>query len=51
MNEDLFNQIKNKLKSNFYLMNDEWLRDCVEFYVDQHKNVNNNFKPMTNQNI
>ncbi|XP_076165965.1 uncharacterized protein LOC143145965 isoform X2 [Ptiloglossa arizonensis] len=38
MNEDLFNQIKNKLKSNFYLMNDEWLRDCVEFYVDQHKN-------------
>ncbi|XP_043516463.1 recQ-mediated genome instability protein 1-like [Frieseomelitta varia] len=38
MNENIFRQIKSKLKSEFYSMNNEWLRDCIEFYVDQHKN-------------
>ncbi|XP_053984275.1 recQ-mediated genome instability protein 1-like isoform X1 [Hylaeus volcanicus] len=41
MNEVLFKQIKSRLKSEFYLMNDEWLRDCVEFFVDQHTNPSN----------
>lgn len=44
MNGDIFKGIKNRLKLEFYLMNDEWLRDCIEFYVNQHTNVNNNFK-------
>lgn len=44
MNEDLFRRIKNTLKLEFYLMNDEWLRDCVEFFVNQNTNVNNNFR-------
>ncbi|KAK1132769.1 hypothetical protein K0M31_014145 [Melipona bicolor] len=38
MNENLFKQIKSKLKSECYSMNNEWLRDCIEYYVDQHKN-------------
>ncbi|CAD1472451.1 unnamed protein product, partial [Heterotrigona itama] len=38
MNENIFRQIKSKLKSECYSMNNEWLRDCIEFYVDQHKN-------------
>ena len=46
MNENLFRQIKSKLKSECYSMNNEWLKDCIEFYVDQHKNVNINFKYM-----
>ncbi|XP_015440111.1 PREDICTED: recQ-mediated genome instability protein 1-like [Dufourea novaeangliae] len=41
MNEDLFKRTKADLKSEFYLMNDDWLRDCIEFYVDQHKNPSN----------
>ncbi|XP_031831640.1 recQ-mediated genome instability protein 1 [Nomia melanderi] len=41
MNDDSFKRIKAKLKSEFYLMNDDWLRDCVEFYVDQHRNPSN----------
>lgn len=43
MNENIFRQIKNRLKLECYLMNDEWLRDCIEFYMNQHKNVNINF--------
>ncbi|XP_043255749.1 recQ-mediated genome instability protein 1-like isoform X1 [Colletes gigas] len=42
MNENLFNQIKSRLKLEFYLMNDEWLRDCIEYYMDQHRNTSNN---------
>ncbi|XP_076637320.1 uncharacterized protein LOC143349730 isoform X2 [Colletes latitarsis] len=42
MNENLFNQIKSRLKLEFYLMNDEWLRDCIEYYIDQHRNTSNN---------
>ncbi|XP_076233777.1 uncharacterized protein LOC143178808 [Calliopsis andreniformis] len=42
MNEDLFRRIKTRLKLGFYLMNDEWLRDCIEFYVNQHRNPNDN---------
>ncbi|XP_017755590.1 PREDICTED: recQ-mediated genome instability protein 1-like [Eufriesea mexicana] len=38
MNEDILKRIKSKLKLECYLMNDEWLRDCVEFYVNQHEN-------------
>ncbi|XP_017795185.1 PREDICTED: recQ-mediated genome instability protein 1-like [Habropoda laboriosa] len=38
MNEDALRRIKSTLKLEYYLMNDEWLRDCVEFYVDQHGN-------------
>ncbi|XP_076665685.1 uncharacterized protein LOC143367598 [Andrena cerasifolii] len=38
MNGDIFKGIKNKLKFEFYLMNDEWLRDCIKFYVNQHPN-------------
>ncbi|CAK9822415.1 RecQ-mediated genome instability protein 1 [Anthophora retusa] len=38
MNEDALKRIKNTLRLEYYLMNDEWLRDCVEFYVDQHAN-------------
>lgn len=43
MNENIFRQIKNRLKLEYYLMNDEWLRDCIQFYMNQHKNVNINF--------
>lgn len=43
MNENIFRQIKNRLKLECYLMNNEWLRDCIEFYMNQHKNVNINF--------
>lgn len=38
MNENIFRQIKNRLKLECYLMNNEWLRDCIEFYMNQHKN-------------
>ncbi|XP_031773524.1 LOW QUALITY PROTEIN: recQ-mediated genome instability protein 1 [Apis florea] len=38
MNENIFRQIKNRLKLEYYLMNDEWLRDCIQFYMNQHKN-------------
>ncbi|XP_076750136.1 recQ-mediated genome instability protein 1 [Xylocopa sonorina] len=38
MNADLLRNIKTKLKLEYYLMNDDWLTDCVEFYVNQHEN-------------
>ncbi|XP_033347931.1 recQ-mediated genome instability protein 1-like isoform X1 [Bombus vosnesenskii] len=38
MNEDVFRRIKGRLKSEYYSMNNEWLRDCIEFYVNQHEN-------------
>ncbi|XP_034192967.1 uncharacterized protein LOC117610104 [Osmia lignaria lignaria] len=38
MNEDLFKRIKTRLKLEHYLMNDEWLKDCTEFYINQHEN-------------
>ena len=41
MNGDIFKGIKSRLKLEFYLMNDEWLRDCIEFYVNQHTNPAN----------
>nr|XP_012154012.1 PREDICTED: recQ-mediated genome instability protein 1-like isoform X1 [Megachile rotundata] len=38
MNEELFKQLKTKLNLEHYSMNDEWLKDCSEFYVSQHEN-------------
>ncbi|XP_071869023.1 uncharacterized protein isoform X1 [Bombus fervidus] len=38
MSEDVFRRIKGILKSEYYSMNNEWLRDCIEFYVNQHEN-------------
>lgn len=43
MNEDVFRRIKGRLKSEYYSMNNDWLRDCIEFYVNQHENVSINF--------
>jgi len=33
MNENLLRRIKNQLNAKFYVMNDAWLRDCVEFFI------------------
>jgi len=33
MNENLLRQIKNQLSAKFYVMNDAWLRDCIEFFI------------------
>ncbi|XP_071649110.1 recQ-mediated genome instability protein 1 isoform X2 [Temnothorax longispinosus] len=33
MNENLLRRIKRQLNAKFYVMNDAWLRDCVEFFV------------------
>ncbi|XP_077262738.1 uncharacterized protein LOC143897745 isoform X4 [Temnothorax americanus] len=33
MNEALLRRIKRQLNAKFYVMNDAWLRDCVEFFV------------------
>ncbi|XP_071564806.1 uncharacterized protein [Temnothorax nylanderi] len=33
MNENLLRRIKGQLNAKFYVMNDAWLRDCVEFFV------------------
>lgn len=44
MNEDLFKRIKARLKLEHYLMNDEWLKDCTEFYVNQHENVSDSLQ-------
>ncbi|XP_017891313.1 recQ-mediated genome instability protein 1-like [Ceratina calcarata] len=38
MNENLLTRIKNRLKSDHYSMNNEWLRECVEYSVSQHEN-------------
>ncbi|CAL7950896.1 unnamed protein product [Xylocopa violacea] len=38
MNADLLRSIKSKLKLEYYLMNEDWLTDCVEFYMNQHEN-------------
>ncbi|XP_076659645.1 uncharacterized protein LOC143362971 [Halictus rubicundus] len=41
MTENLYKCIKAKLKSEFYVMNDDWLSDCIEFYIQQHQNSSN----------
>lgn len=33
MNEYLFRRMKNQLNAKFYVMNDAWLRDCIEFFI------------------
>lgn len=33
MNENLLRRIKGQLNAKFYVMNDAWLRDCVEFFI------------------
>lgn len=33
MNENLLRRIKRQLNARFYVMNDAWLRDCVEFFT------------------
>lgn len=33
MNENLLRRIKRQLNAKFYVMNDAWLRDCVEFFI------------------
>ncbi|RLU20710.1 hypothetical protein DMN91_007323 [Ooceraea biroi] len=33
MNENLLRRIKGQLNAKFYVMNDIWLRDCVEFFI------------------
>lgn len=33
MNENLLRRLKRQLNAKFYVMNDAWLRDCVEFFV------------------
>jgi len=33
MNENLLRRIKSQLNAKFYVMNDAWLRDCIEFFI------------------
>ncbi|XP_025995662.1 recQ-mediated genome instability protein 1 isoform X3 [Solenopsis invicta] len=33
MNENLLRRIKKRLNEKFYVMNDAWLRDCIEFFI------------------
>lgn len=33
MNENLLRRIKKQLNDKFYVMNDAWLRDCIEFFI------------------
>ncbi|XP_018314414.1 recQ-mediated genome instability protein 1 isoform X2 [Mycetomoellerius zeteki] len=33
MNENLLRRMKNQLNANFYMMNNAWLRDCIEFFI------------------
>ncbi|XP_011143330.1 recQ-mediated genome instability protein 1 isoform X2 [Harpegnathos saltator] len=34
MNENILRRIKGKLNARFYVMNDSWLKDCVEFFIE-----------------
>ncbi|XP_036142541.1 recQ-mediated genome instability protein 1 isoform X2 [Monomorium pharaonis] len=34
MNENLIKRIKRQLNEKFYVMNDAWLRDCIEFFIE-----------------
>ncbi|KAG7189053.1 hypothetical protein KM043_008638 [Ampulex compressa] len=36
MNESLINRLRQTLNSQFYVMNDSWLRECVEYYISNH---------------
>lgn len=33
MNEGLVKRIKEQLNAKFYIMNDTWLRDCIEYFI------------------
>lgn len=33
MNANLLRRIKSQLNAKRYVMNDAWLRDCVEFFI------------------
>ncbi|XP_003426939.1 calponin homology domain-containing protein DDB_G0272472 [Nasonia vitripennis] len=38
MSEQLIRRVKNSLNAQFYSMNDSWLSDCIEYYLEDHKN-------------
>lgn len=33
MNDNLLRRIKTKLNAKFYIMNDSWLRECLDFFI------------------
>ncbi|XP_014226553.1 recQ-mediated genome instability protein 1-like [Trichogramma pretiosum] len=39
MNNQLFQRVKNSLQNEHYSMNDSWLSECVEFYINDHENA------------
>jgi hypothetical protein len=43
MNEYMLGRVKNSLNKQYYVMNDSWLSDCVEYYLNDHDNVSPNF--------
>ncbi|XP_011504250.1 PREDICTED: uncharacterized protein MAL13P1.304-like [Ceratosolen solmsi marchali] len=38
MNEYLFGRVKNSLNKQYYIMNNSWLADCIEYYLNDHEN-------------
>lgn len=41
MNEDLITRVKTTLKSESYSMNENWLRDCIEYFTSENDTVSN----------
>ena len=39
MSEFLLRKVKSALDFQYYKTNNEWLKDCLEYYVNEHTNV------------